>query len=75
MLINQRPNLPRAEFDRLKATLYNCIQRGPQSQNLLGHKDFKALLAGRIAYVNWLNPARGSKLLALWKRIPWPERP
>jgi retron-type reverse transcriptase len=74
MLVNQKPNLPRAEFDRLKATLYNCVQRGPQSQNLLGHKDFKAHLAGRIAYVNWLNPAKGRKLLGLWEQIPWHER-
>jgi retron-type reverse transcriptase len=71
IVINAKPNLPRAEFDRLRATLHNCIRQGPEGQNQLGHADFKAHLAGRIAYVKWLNPAKGERLRRLWERIEW----
>jgi retron-type reverse transcriptase len=73
MVINQRPNLPREEFDRLKAILHNCVRWGPQSQNREGVADFKAHLAGRIAYAVWLNPVKGERLKRLWQRIEWPE--
>ncbi len=72
-VINQRPNLQRQEYDRLKATLHNAIHQGAERQNLKGHADFKAHLAGRIAYVAWLNPARGEKLKRLWERISWED--
>jgi len=49
IVINQRPNLDRRAFDRLKATLFKCVRHGPASQNREGRSDFKAHLAGRIA--------------------------
>ncbi len=73
MVVNSKPNLPRNEYDRLRAILHNCIHRGPDSQNRLGHADFKSHLAGRIAYVNWLNPAKGERLYGLWQRIAWTD--
>ncbi|MCU7853828.1 MAG: reverse transcriptase family protein [Candidatus Thiodiazotropha sp. (ex Monitilora ramsayi)] len=73
MVVNEKPNLPRAEFDQLKAILYNCVRLGPESQNRQGQPDFKAHLAGRIAYTEWLNPARGKRLRSLWKSIPWTD--
>ncbi len=72
MVINEKPNLPREEFDRLKATLYNCIRYGPASQNHQGLDDFKAHLAGKLAYVRGLNPVRGERLQHLWCQIRWP---
>ena len=74
MVINQKPNLPRSEFDRLKAILHNCIHQGPASQNHQGHDNFKAHLAGRIAYVGWLNRARGERLQRMWQAIEWVEQ-
>jgi hypothetical protein len=73
IVINQGPNLPREEFDRLKAILHNCARWGPQSQNREGVDDFKAHLAGRLAYAVWLNPDKGERLRQLWRRIEWPE--
>ena len=73
MVINQKPNLPRAEFDQLKAILHNCIRQGPASQNRQGHADFKAHLSGRIAYVGWLNEAKGERLRRMWEAIEWAE--
>ncbi len=71
VVVNERQNVSRFEYDRLKATLHNCIQHGPASQNHDGKVDFVAHLRGRIAHVLQLNPARGQKLLALFQRIDW----
>ncbi|SIO24329.1 RNA-directed DNA polymerase [Singulisphaera sp. GP187] len=71
VVLNVRPNLPRPEFDRLKATLNNCIKFGPHSQNRDQHADFPAHLRGRIAYVAALNPERGQRLRGMFDRIAW----
>jgi hypothetical protein len=73
MVINEKPNLAREEYDRLKAILYNCVRYGPESQNRYGIVDFKGHLAGRISHAAWLNPARGKRLKSLWQRIEWPD--
>ncbi len=72
IVINEKPNPPRREYDQLRATLFNCIRYGPDSQNRQGLTVYKSHLAGRIAYVSWLNPSKGERLKALWKRIDWP---
>lgn len=71
VVLNVRPNAPRPDYDRLKATLTNCIKQGPQSQNRDGHSDFQAHLRGRIAYVAALNPNRGQRLRDLFEQIAW----
>jgi hypothetical protein len=71
IVLNTRPNVARAEFERLKAILCNCVRHGPQYQNRDGHPDFRAHLRGRIAYVEMLNPARGRRLREWFSRIAW----
>jgi RNA-directed DNA polymerase len=71
VVTNQRLNVVRADYDRLKAILTNCVRLGPDSQNRDHHPDFRAHLAGRIAFVEMLNPAKGQRLQAILKRIPW----
>jgi len=71
VVVNERPNISRREFDRLKATLHNCVKTGPVPQNLEQHADFKAHLRGRIAFVQQLNPQKGAKLLRLFQQISW----
>lgn len=71
VVVNEKPNISRKDYDRLKATLVNCIRRGPSTQNHDRHADFAAHLRGRIAHVTHLNPARGEKLLGLFRRINW----
>jgi hypothetical protein len=71
VVVNERPNLARADYDRLKATLHNCVRHGPDGQNRDGHADFRAHLAGRVAHAAWLNPARGRRLRELFERIRW----
>ncbi len=72
IVVNQRPNIRRPEYDRLKAMLFNCLRHGPDSQNREQRPDFRAYLSGRIAYVTQLNPARGRRLRALFNQIVWP---
>jgi hypothetical protein len=71
VVLNVRPNIRRSEFDTLKAILHNCACHGPASQNREGRNDFRAHLAGRIAYIQMLSPSRGRRLHALLERIPW----
>lgn len=71
VVVNQKPNISRKEFDRLKATLHNCVRLGPESQNRTNHENFRAHLRGRIAFVQQLNPARAEKLLTIYNRIKW----
>ena len=71
LVLNERINFPRADFDRLKAILRNCVRHGPASQNREKHRDFRAHLAGRLAHVEMVAPDRALKLRAEFERIAW----
>ena len=71
VVVNSRTNVARADFDRLKAILTNCVRTGPSLQNRERVEDFAAHLRGRIAHVRQLNPARGQRLLELFRKIDW----
>lgn len=72
VVVNAHPNLPRREFDRLRAVLHQCVLHGPASQNTGGRADFRAHLWGRVQWAAQLNPAKAARLHALWSRIEWP---
>ena len=71
VVINQKINMPRDDYDRLKAILCNCVRHGPHGQNREGVADFRAHLAGRVAHARRLNPGRGQRLLRLFEQIAW----
>jgi RNA-directed DNA polymerase len=71
VVVNQRLNPARDSFDRLKATLHNCVRRGPVSEDREKRPDFRAHLAGRVAQMASVNPARGEKLARIFDRIDW----
>ena len=71
VVINERTNISRAEFDRLKAIVHNSVRNGPEAENRAGVPDFRAHLLGRIAWVEQLHPARGARLRARFDQIPW----
>ncbi|HXF77895.1 MAG TPA: reverse transcriptase family protein, partial [Usitatibacter sp.] len=71
IVVNDKPNIRRDEYDRLKAILTNCERHGAASQNRGNVVDFRAHLAGRVAYVRSLNAARGEKLEGILRRIAW----
>ena len=72
IVINRKINLPREDYDRLKAVLHNCVKHGPTGQNRYGVADFRAHLAGRVAHAARLNPVRGEKLKGLLdQQVNW----
>lgn len=72
VVTNERVNVVRADFDRLKATLTNCIYHGPASQNRENHPAFRMHLEGRIAFVEMINPQKGARLRRIFEKIQWP---
>ncbi len=75
VVVNERPNVKRSDFDELKAILCNCARHGAASQNREGRADFRAYLLGRVAYVGLINPSRGAKLRRWLERISWNDPP
>ncbi|MCA9209775.1 MAG: RNA-directed DNA polymerase [Planctomycetales bacterium] len=71
LVVNERLNVCRQDFDRLKAILTNCIRHGPQSQNRMAHPDFRGHLAGRIGFFESVNAAKARRLRALFDQIAW----
>ncbi len=69
--VNQKLNLNRRDFEKLKAELNNCVQHGWRSQNRRQLSEYAAHLRGRIALVQSLNGPRGEKLMQLYRRIEW----
>jgi hypothetical protein len=71
LVANERVNVVRADFDRLKATLTNCVRLGPESQNREAHPRFRAHLEGRVGFVEMVNPEKGRRLRAILDQIEW----
>jgi RNA-directed DNA polymerase len=71
LVANQRVNIVRADFDRLKAILNNCVRSGPSGQNRDGHPDFQAHLGGRLSFVEMINPKKGARLRRMFEQIQW----
>jgi len=71
LITNQRINVPRKDFDRLKAVLTNCVRHGPDSQNREGLPHFRAHLEGRVGFVESVNPQKGKRLRQIFRQIQW----
>jgi hypothetical protein len=75
LVTNERLNVVRADFDKLKAILTNCVRHGAESQNREGHRAFRQHLDGRVGFVEMVNPAKGSRLRRIYEKIVWREEP
>lgn len=71
VVVNDKTNVSRRDYDRLKAILHNCIKRGPHGENRENHPDFRGWLQGKIAHVSHIGPERGRKLQTLFNQIRW----
>lgn len=71
VVTNQHPNIIRADFDRLKAILNNCVRSGPEVQNREAHAHFRQHLEGKVSFVESVNPAKGKRLRGLLGKIDW----
>ena len=70
-VVNERPTVPREEYDRLRAVLHNAVRTSGEAQNREGRPDFRARLTGQVAWVASLDPARGARLRAALARVEW----
>ena len=68
VVINQKINMPRDDYDQLKAILCNCVSTARPSRTARV-ADFRAHLAGRVAHAVRLNPQRGQKLMGFSNRF------
>lgn len=71
VVVNRHPNLPRRDFDRLKALLHRCAMGGPAAQNIESVPDFRAHVMGQVGWAVQINPAKAVRLQALLARIDW----
>lgn len=71
LVANQRANIRRVDYDRLKATLTNCVRLGPHTQNRDSHPLFREHLEGRVGFVEMINPGKGRRLRSILERIAW----
>ena len=71
LVINQRLNPKREDFDRLKAILTNCVRHGPASQNREGLPNFREHLAGRVGFIESIHAGKGLRLRAIFDKIKW----
>src|SRR3954453_14486676 len=58
LVANERMNIPRVDFDVLKATLTNCVRYGPESQNREARPNFRLHMEGRVKFVECINPEK-----------------
>ena len=73
LVTNEKINVVRADFDKLKAILTNCARHGAESQNREGHPAFRMHLDGRVGFVEMVNPAKGARLRRVFEQIEWEQ--
>jgi RNA-directed DNA polymerase len=71
IVVNDHPNVPRLQYDRLRALLHNAARDGPAAHDRGHVPDFEAHVRGRIAWVSAVNPARGEKLRRMFELVDW----
>ena len=71
LVTNEKANVVRRDFDRLKAVLTNCVRFGPESQNRDRRPNFQSHLCGQVSFVEMINPVKGKRLRTILERIWW----
>lgn len=71
VVVNDKLNVERRHYDRIKAILHNCRRHGPESQSELPPRQFRRRLAGHVAHIAALNPRRGERLKEMLESVVW----
>ncbi|MFE0747992.1 reverse transcriptase family protein [Gordonia sp. NPDC058843] len=71
LVVNDRPQVARSEYDNLRALLHNARVHGASSQNRHDHPDFRAHVYGLIAWMGATGEARRRRLLDLAATVDW----
>lgn len=69
--VNEKLNISRVEYEKLKAVIHNCTVHGPESQNRELHPHFKLSLLGKVYHVKMINRDKGNRLLDEFNKIHW----
>lgn len=68
MTINEKPNIMRVHFRRMRARLHQCKTKGfktvAKEMGLESDKQLKSQIEGQLSYYNSINPARAAQLQA-----------
>lgn len=64
VVVNDKPSVSRDELRRLRAILHRAKAEGLEAQNRDGRPNFRAWLAGKIAFVNAVRPDVAARLKA-----------
>jgi retron-type reverse transcriptase len=65
IIVNERPNLPRAHVRKLRAATHRLAHHGPEAVIVPSRRtgsDPQAVLAGHVGFLAMINPARGRAL-------------
>lgn len=71
VVVNQRLNVPRDEYDRLRAVLHRLARHGQADYDPGRSVDLEAHLRGRVAWVAALHRGRGEKLARMLDGVDW----
>jgi hypothetical protein len=69
IVVNQRPNISRRTTRRLRAILHQAKKNGLAAQNRENRDNFEHWLGGMIAYIQMVNPERGSRLREAFRAV------
>jgi retron-type reverse transcriptase len=69
LVVNATPAVPRKLVRQIRAILHRAKTEGLDAQNRAGKPNFRAWLAGMIAYISMVRPEVGAKLKAALKVI------
>lgn len=64
IVVNDGRGVPRSELRRLRALLHNAKRTGLEAQNRAGIPRFREHIAGKIAYIQMVDPEKGRRLRA-----------
>ena len=71
LVVNEKVNIPRDYYRRLRAVIHNCQQLGVESQTDQEVSVFKAKMYGHAHYIHSINPEKGRYLLEQLDKIEW----
>ena len=67
--VNDRVNVPRNTYRRLRAILHRAKFEGLEAQNRDEHPNFRNWVEGMIAWIEMVNPDRGQKLRGMYAQV------
>ena len=71
LVVNNKVNVPRHYYRRIRAIIHNCQRFGVESQNRDDLPFFKEHLYGHAHFIHSINPKLGERLLDQLKQVNW----